>query len=373
MDSSGAAASSAAGGASKWLNPTRYTGMIQASTRTPILQTAKTALAATVAWIVCLLILPAELPVFGAVAALIVVQPSVNQTFAKAAERSVGVIIGVIVAYCAGIIWGASSWIVLLAIVVSLLLGWALKFSQATSVQIPISAMLVLSIGAASADYAFGRIIETVIGAVVAVAINFAIVPPVRLQPVHDAIALLGREVSNSLETLGALIDEPSTQAERTSALLEVRLLQTMYLKARAALTSGEETLKFNPRRGRYRDILMRDELLLETLRVLTMRIPGMVRALDDHYDDSLHDEPTVAGLGDELTRAAHDLRLVMTQAQLPGATPELDVLEVPTLTAPFLALRPSPTHWVVIGSLIEDARRVHEVIVEAQETLADQ
>ena len=66
------------------------------------------------------------------------------------------------------------------------------------------------------------------------------------------------------------------------------------------------------------------------------------------------------------MTRAAHDLRLVMQDSDLDGDEPAPLTSEVPALTEPLRVITPSPTHWILIGSLIEDLRRVHEVIVEA-------
>jgi hypothetical protein len=36
----------------------------------------------------------------------------------------------------------------------------------------------------------------------------------------------------------------------------------------------------------------------------------------------------------------------------------------LPALTAPMLVPRPHPDHWILIGSLLEDLRRIREVII---------
>jgi hypothetical protein len=72
--------------------------------------------------------------------------------------------------------------------------------------------------------------------------------------------------------------------------------------------------------------------------------------------------DPVVISIARELERAAHDLRL---RGRAPGegesAPPTQDLL---TLTAALTVLTPHPQHWILIGSLLEDVRRVHEVIV---------
>ena len=350
------------------LAPARYARVLQASDRTPLLQVIKTAAAASLAWLVCILLLPGHLPIFGTIAAILVVQPSINQSFSKALERTVGVIAGVIIASLGLALFEVTSWLILVSILVSLLVGWAFRLSQATTAQIPISALLVLTIGAQTSGYALERILETMIGAAIAVVVNVIVVPPVRLGPAQDAIARLGAEVANSLDDLARLIEKPSTAEERTAALVSARLLRPMQLKAGVAITSAEESLRFNPRRSAHRTSLARDSELLETLQVLVLRVPGMLRALDDRYDETIHTERTAAGLASEVSRAAHDLRIVLRGADASSDDRAPTTAEIPALTEPFTVLAPSAAHWILIGSLLEDLRRVREVIVEAGE-----
>jgi uncharacterized membrane protein YgaE (UPF0421/DUF939 family) len=344
------------------LAPARFARVLQVTKRTPLLQVVKTAIAASLAWLVCLLVLPNDLPIFGTIAAILVVQPSINQSFSRALERTVGVIAGVVIAFVAGSLFGVTSWLILGTILVALLVGWVFRLSQSTTAQIPISTLLVLTIGAQTPGYAVERVVETALGALIAVVVNVIVVPPVGLSPVRDAIARLGSEAANSLDALAQLIEKPSTPAERMTALVNARLLRPMELKAVAALTSAEDSLRFNPRRSVHRAEFARDNELLDMLHVLVLRVPGMIRALDDRYDESIHTEPTAAGLSSEVARAAHDLRLVIGTVDADSPAAE----EQPALTEPFTVLAPSAEHWILIGSLLEDLRRVREEIVES-------
>jgi len=363
----------------------------QISQRTSLLQVLKTAASAVLAWLVCSLIAPGQIPVFGAIAAIIVVQPSVNQSFSRAIERSIGVIVGVVVAYLAALVFGAPSWLILAAIVISLLLGWALRFPQSSTVQIPISAMLVLSIGAQTPGYAAARILETIIGAAIGVFINWLIVPPVALQPAHDAVTALGREVAGTMDGLAVALSAPTDDAFRTTLLVEARLLRPMQTKAQKALDAAEDSLRFNPRRSGHRERLLSDIALQARLGIVVTRVLGMARAVNDHFDETLHQEPTARAIAEELRRAAHDLRLVIDHAGLSpveearladedtltvagdaggaggaGGPADRFAGEGPALTAPIQAIVPDPAHWILIGSLLEDLRRVREEIVGA-------
>jgi hypothetical protein len=116
----------------------------------------------------------------------------VNQSFAKALERSIGVIVGVVIAVLLSLLLGAQSWVVLLAIVVAMLVTWAFRASPGTGNQVAISAMLVLALGSSNPEYAIDRILETLIGVAFALIVNALIVPPVLTAPARRDLGLLG-------------------------------------------------------------------------------------------------------------------------------------------------------------------------------------
>ncbi|MEO7016417.1 MAG: FUSC family protein [Leifsonia sp.] len=341
----------------------RLPANIQTTTRLPILQVGKTAIAMVLAWLTASLLIPGELPIFAAIAALLVVQPSVNQSVGRAIERSIGVIVGVLIAYAIGLAFGSNSWIVLLAIVVSVVLAWVLKLTPGTATQVPITAMLVLLLGATNADYAIARIVETIIGAVIGVLVNILIVPPVLLGPAHASVLRLGNEIAATLDRLADALESTRTSAQLNGLLLEARLLRPMETKTAAALAQARESLTLNPRQGRHREVLDHDDELFARLRPLITRTLGMTRALHDHYDESLAGEQTLRAISDELRRASHDLRLLSRDPAEAAGEPEAKTAGIPVLTAPLVISTPDPRHWILLGSLLEDLRRIHDEI----------
>lgn len=344
----------------------KLTRRIQASRRSPLLQVIKTSVATAVAWVVAGLLLPEELPVFAAIASLLVVQPSVNQSFGKAIERSVGVISGVVIASLISLALGQHSWVVMLAILIAVLVSWALKMTPGTGNQVAISAMLVLVLGASSPQYAVDRIIETLIGAAIGFIVNVLIVPPVLVAPVRDSIALLGNELAASLDRLAAAMRVPQSTADLEGLMIEVRLLRPMRDAAAEAIEEGEESLTLNPRKSTHRTDLQQLSEVLDRLTPVMTQVIGMTRAFRDHYDVGLHQEPTLQAIAEELTRAAHDLRLVMRPAFV---EPQPMTSEFPALTAPLEIAPPQSTHWVLIGSLMEDLRRIREELLIEDES----
>ncbi|TFC78368.1 FUSC family protein [Cryobacterium cheniae] len=342
----------------------RLNTRLRSTSRIPLLQALKTSAAVALGWILSQLLLDTEqLPVFAAIAALLVVQPNINQTLGRAVERSLGVIGGVIIAYGVGVAFGQSSWVVLLAIVFCIMLAWALRLAPSSASQIPISAMLLLTIGTATAEYARDRIVETIIGAAAALLVNALIVPPVLLAPAHAAVVRLAYEIADTLDRIVDALRFPQKASQIEEMMIKVRLLRPMLAKADQALKQAEESLTLNPRHAVNRRLLDVDEELFARLTSLVARTIGMTRSLRDHYDHSLHLEPTVLAITVELSRAAHDLRLLAEQVDHPSAQQVSVPLEPPTLTAPLIIATPHPQHWILIGSLMEDLRRVREEI----------
>lgn len=319
------------------------------------MQVLKTSVAVIAAWLLCSWLFTEQAPIFAAIAALLVVQPSVNQSIAKGLERSVGVILGVVLAYGIGFVFGTSAWVVLAAIVLALVFSWAFKLGPGSANQIPISAMLVLSLGALQVDYAVDRILETVIGAAIGLAVNILIVPPVLLQPGHLAVARLTREVAAAMERLAGALSTDTSAADFRVIREKSRALRGVRDSAVDAVARGAESLTLNPRRGRNRALLQRDAELLDRLSILVTRVMGMTRAVHENYRPSLITDPAIVEIAEELRRAAHDVRLLGRE--------DPTVTESPLLTAPLKILRPNAEHWILIGSLLEDLRRVRQEI----------
>ena len=342
----------------------RLTAAIRASQRAPLMQVAKSALATSVSWLTAGALIPAgPPPVFAAIAALLVVQPSLNQSLAKAVERSVGVVAGVAVASLVGILLGDATWVVLAAIAAALVLAWALRMTPGTANQVGISALLVIALGPTTPDYALDRIIETVIGAVIGVIVNVVLVPPVALAPARRAVDALGEELSATLERLAGALTARHTRAELEELLLTARLLRPMHDAAESAIDVASDSLTLNPRGRRYRDELSELRALVDRFGPIVTQVVGMTRAFYDHYDDEVSAEPAVQGIAEQLRRAAHDIRRLLRRALTEPAAPQTE--SVPALTAPLSVSAPSGGRWILVGSMMEDLSRIHGALGE--------
>lgn len=345
----------------------RLPATVSAPRRAPLLQVAKSAVATVVAWLAAAWMLPGPLPIFAAIAALLVVQPSLNQSYAKAVERTVGVIVGVVVATLLGVLLGSGTWVIQLAIVAALALAWVLRMTPGTSNQVAISAMLVLALGTATPGYATDRIVETLIGAVTGFVVNVAIVPPVAVSPARSAVLLIGEELAASLDRLAEALGGPTAPGVRDDLLAQARLMRAMKDTADTAIATATESLALNPRGRRHRAELAALGALLERCGPIIIQVIGMTRTYRDLYQEGLDREPALAAIAEQLRRAAHDVRRMLHDPAHSAGGPAAAAVraEPPALTTPLALRAPSADHWVLVGSLLVDLGRIHQALGE--------
>ena len=328
---------------------------LRAARRSSLLQVVKSAVATAAAWLIAGWLVEGPPPVFAAIAALLTVQPSISQSFGRGVERTVGVIAGVVVASAIGLLLGSGFWAVALAVTCALLVAWALRATPGTANQMAISAMLVLALGTATPGYAVDRILETAIGAVTGLIVNVAIVPPLALGPAREQVAILTGDTADALDRLGSALVQPQTAASLDDLLAQARALRGSVTAAEVAITQADESLALNPRRRRSSEEVEALSTDVRRLFAITTQLTGMTRAFVDDYDDTIAGDCYATAIAEQLHRAAHDLRLAVS-------TGDLDLsAEEPALTRPLEVITAPPTHWMLIGSLLVDLRRIHD------------
>lgn len=345
----------------------RVTATFRAPRRAPWLQVLKSAVAAVLAWELAGWLISGPPPIFAAIAALLVVQSSLSQSPVKAIERTVGVVVGVAVAGVLGMVLGNGTWIILLAIVLALLLASSLRMTPGTANQVAISAMLVLALGTETSGYAFDRVVETIIGAVVGFVINMAIVPPVAVAPAYDGVRCLGSEIADALDRLASALTQFQSPDELDELIASARRLHSTRVETLRAIETAVESLTLNPRAGQHPAQLAETQQRLDRLTAMVTQTIGMTRAFFDRYDDTLPQEPTVAAIAQELHRAAVDLRHEIDGDET-GARAGVGTAHGPRAASPPVILTPTSNHWELLGSLLVDLRRIQDGLTDTAE-----
>jgi uncharacterized membrane protein YccC len=222
--------------------------------RVPGLRTAKTTLAAVLAYVAADLLDTSPAPVLAALTALLVVQMTVYETVAQGLQRIFSVLAGVLLAVGIATFVGLTWWSLGAVVAVSVVVGIFLRLGPHL-LEVPISAMLVLAVGAAGAEgAAFGRVYETLIGAAIGVVVNFAIAPPVNVRPAGDAIAQVTGQLAQFLRGFAGELRTGWSRAAAQRWLDQVRALAPDVDRADRSVARAEQSALLNPRGGEVRE-----------------------------------------------------------------------------------------------------------------------
>ena len=232
--------------------------------------------------------------VLAPLTAVLVVQATAYQTVRSAVQRVVSVTAGVLVALAFSAAVGLTWWSLGLIIVAALVVGSALKLGE-HMLEVPISAMLILSVDTGAA--ASGRIVDTLVGAAAGL-LGGILLSPVRTQPAEDAIGNLSRQMADLLEEIASGLPGGSDPGQTEAWLGRARALTAEVRRADGALGEAEDSLRLRPQRLRFDRTAVPLRNGLETLEHAAVTIRGLTRSITD--DARLPDGGDAAALSGE-------------------------------------------------------------------------
>ncbi len=176
-------------------------GQVRRVQRSPesLLWTLRITAAATASYALARLLFDGDQPLVAPLTAMLVVQVTPVSLLTTGIQRVAAVVVGVTVAVLLADQFPLTWWSLGLVIGTALLVGQALRM-RSTLIEVPISAMLVLGVGAFGAEAAaWERLAETLLGATFAVATNLLFPPRVATGDAGRAIEDLGSEQATLL------------------------------------------------------------------------------------------------------------------------------------------------------------------------------
>jgi uncharacterized membrane protein YccC len=239
------------------------------------------------AWVAALAADPHSRPYFAPLAVILVVQPTVYDSLSRAFQRVAGVVAGVAAALAVSHFLPPDAWSIGIIVFAGLLLGWAARLGPQGVVQIPVSALLVFLVGRATPGYGGERILDTLIGA--AVAVIAVLLSPSAPGPdvvMSKALAPL-RRCSEILRSISAGIGSQWTSEQADSWRQNAMGLVDAIAAARREHEGHRLSTRWNARAGRERAALGRaGEALLSGERI-AIYTRSMARALVDGSGDA--------------------------------------------------------------------------------------
>ncbi|MFF7970104.1 aromatic acid exporter family protein [Streptomyces sp. NPDC007905] len=245
-----------------------------------VVQTLRSAAAATIAYVIALRLSPEPAPLTAPLTALLVVQVTFYATLTNGIRRVNSVVAGVLVAIAFSLLVGLTWWSLALLIVASLAVGHLVRVDEYVA-EVAISAMLVLGVTTVGFT-AWARIVETLIGAVVGMACNLLLPPPVWLDEAGQSIEDLARRVRQLMLRMGEEAAGRIPWEQAAERLHEARRLDHDIAQVDAALRQAEDSLRLNPRvrEGLLHRVVMRTGL--DTLEICTVVLRVLARSFTD-------------------------------------------------------------------------------------------
>jgi hypothetical protein len=199
---------------------------------------------AVFAYLVALLLPVTSRPVLAPLTALLVIQVTLYQTLRSAVRRVGAVVSGVLLAVALSSWVGFTWWSLGLTIAVALAVGYALHLGDSV-LEVPISAMLILSVDTHSAGT--WRIVETLVGTGAGLIAGLVFARP-RVQPAAEAIEELCRKMAGLLEQMADSLQDGSVLERPDDWLVQARSLSGEIQRVDDALREAEESVRLNPR-----------------------------------------------------------------------------------------------------------------------------
>ncbi|MGK5682264.1 FUSC family protein [Actinoplanes sp. URMC 104] len=250
--------------------------------RVPGIRTAKVTLAAVLAYVAADSLNTTPSPILAPLTAILVVQVTVFQTVTEGFQRVLSVLAGVMVSVGLAAIAGLSWWSLGLVVAASLVLGQLLRLGPHT-LEVPISAMLVLAVGGGAAPQAAtGRVYETLIGTATGIAVNLAIVPPVHVESAGSAVAGLATRLGDFLRSLATQLRAEWSRQAAQDWLTAARGLSVTVLEADHSLLRAEQSAVLNPRGGEVRMAQPRLRTALTAIEYCTIVVRTLSREIFD-------------------------------------------------------------------------------------------
>ncbi len=278
--------------------------------RAAVLWSLRITVAATASYLVASLFFPGTQPLLAPLTAMLVVQVTPLSLLASGLDRVVAVVAGVALAVAFAAVVPLEWWSLGLLILISITLGQFLRL-RANLVEVAISAMLVLGVGAIAAEAAaWQRIAETLVGAAVGIIATLVFPPKVGSSDAGRAIDGLADAVSELLVRaageLDSMAEEEPQRLDSASRLWldDARRITHDIPVVGAALLRAEEGRRLNVRAVGAPHVEPGLRQGLEALEHTAVAIRSLMRSVADATDGDWLDEDFASDVLRELAEA---------------------------------------------------------------------
>lgn len=327
-----------------------------------LLQSAKTALAVVLAWVIAIDVLGLEQPFLAPWAAVLVVHATVYRTVSRGGQQVAATFAGVFLAWGCGELFGDGPASMAVMLVVAFLLGRH-RWLRDEATTIATTGIVVLSTNAIGhSNLLTSRLLDTTVGIAVGLLVNLLVWPPLRDRAAWARADELPQDLADVLAEMAEGISPELTSEDAEPWVKELRAIDVRIDEAWRLLGQARESSRFNPRRSKPAglDDLMRTLHLLEQAVADTL---SMARTTATSAENAtLWDEDFRASWKRLLVEAASAVRdqdeerLRRVRTDLGGLADELSTDSLPG------------SAWYEYGGLLVNLRNVVSALAQVTE-----
>ena len=251
---------------------------------TVLVQAFKIALSASLSWALAQWLFGSPAPIYAPITASFVALITIRASIRDAYQRVLGVLVGIFVAIGLGELMGLHAWSIGAIVAVGFLVGKLLRLDPGAAAQVPITGLLLIGLGQ-GAGYAETRILDTLVGAVVAVLVNILVVPPNRVSQARQAVDQLAQLSVDVLSEMADGIAEPWTRNQADRWLRQSRGNRQLVNRAEDEADTAVDSLRLHPGRRNWTEALDQVHQALAALRVIGVQVSVLARTLRDTAD----------------------------------------------------------------------------------------
>ncbi|MEH7627427.1 FUSC family protein [Bacillus sp. FSL R5-0603] len=260
----------------------------------------KMAIASAVSWEVAKLV-GSEHPYLAPLSVILCLQTTIDKSIRFSLHRIVGTAIGVILtAYLVSHLHMNGLILGLLMLGGTYIAKW-LRLDETVLHQVALTILLVFTFERNSKDYAMDRIIDTMIGVIIAILVHMFFFPPNYTKKAAESFQKLAHQLSDILLELSKWVQSEWGQGK--GDLVEYKmnnLLQELHT-TKEMLQTASQSLKFNPISKKHKIILSRYQIQMQKMNAGYEYISNIVKTLKEWEKEGALSSSDKMELGNDL------------------------------------------------------------------------
>lgn len=288
-----------------------------------LLQAGKLSLASGLSWALAQWWLGSPSPIWAPLTAALIAMLTIRATIRDATQRVFAIVLGMAVALWLGSLIGLHAWSIAVIAGLGFLVGKVLRLIPAAAAQIPVNGLFILALGSGQSVQ---RVLDTLIGAGVAVVVNLVVLPPNHVNAARRAVGELSEQVVDLLSEMAGGLAKTWRLDQAASWLREARAHAAQSTVADTVVGQATESLRLHPNRSTWELGLARLRQANRTLHTVEIQVRVLARTLRDIAEDLPSErgvQPPMPMASDMLTTVAGAVSAFTDELLTPEREPD--------------------------------------------------